>query len=155
MDFRPIENDDLPYVWAAYRGGALSTVFPEGLAADAFKTEFETLVLTRYDAAWTLFAETVKGFIPVGLVLGFWPHQDAPFMIGNVFIWFPWASPRNRVESAVNFFTSIRQEIRMLFFAKPELKKFFEMIARHGVVRRIGTSMNAFADTQASVWETR
>lgn len=156
LAFRPIEDDDLPYVWAAYRGGALGDTFPDGLNATEFKAEFEDLVVIRYDAAWTLFAETKKGFIAVGVVLGFWPHHDAAaFMIADMFVWFPWSSTRNRVESAVNFINSIRSEIPMLGFARLADKPFFEVIARHGIVRRIGKSENVFGDEQASVWETR
>ncbi len=156
LEFRPIENEDLSFAWAAYRHDALKNIFQDGLSAAEFKTAFEELVLTRYDAAWTMMAETEKGFIPVGFAFGFWPHEQAtPFMLMDAFVWFPWSKPRNRIESAVNFLNEIRKEIPMLGFASSENKRFMEMLARHGIVNRVGTSYNVFPGERASIWETR
>lgn len=156
LKFRPIENEDVQYAWVAYKQGALKEVFTDGLSATEFKEAFESLVITRYHAAWTLLADTQKGFIPVGLSLGFWPHHEAtPFMIMDAFVWFPWASVRNKIESAVKFLTEERNEIPMLGFVKPEDKRFVEMIARHGILNRVGTSYNIFPGERASIWETR
>ena len=77
---------------------------------DEFKIAFETTVLTRYHGAWTLFADTANGFIPVGFVLAFHSHTEhafSPFMIVGDLVWCPWSSGRNKIESAVNFFNSI------------------------------------------------
>lgn len=156
LEFRPIENEDVSFAWAAYRGGALKKVFAEGLSAQEFKQVFEQLVVTRYDAAWTLFAETQKGFIPVGIALGFWPHREAtPFMLMDAFVWFPWSSPRSRIESAVNFLNDVREDVPMMGFVKPEDKPFVEIIAKHGILNRVGTSYNIFPGERASIWETR
>lgn len=154
-EFRPIEDEDVRYAFAAYKIGGLS-VFPDGLSRDEFKTEFVTLILSRYDAAWVLFAETRKGFIPAGLALGFWPHAAVShFLIFNNFVWFPWATPRNRIESAVNFFSRTRHEIPMVGFARTRDKDFCTAMAKHGLLRRVGTSMNVFPGEPAAVWETR
>jgi hypothetical protein len=156
LEFRPIENEDVRYVWAAYKVGALKSAFEDGLTADEFRSEFVKFILSRYDAAWALFAETKKGFIPAGLALGFWPHSAVQhFLIFNNFVWFPWASPRNRIESAVNFFSQVRHEIPMFGFAHPQDKAFCAALAKHGLLRRVGTSMNVFPGQSASVWETR
>src|SRR4029077_18876592 len=39
-DYRPIEDEDIRYAWACYKQSGMRG-FPEGLAADAFKLEFE------------------------------------------------------------------------------------------------------------------
>lgn len=154
--FRPIESEDERYVWAAYQAGSLSNLFPSGLAPDNFRTEFEHLILTRYDAAWTMFARTRRGTIPVGLALGFWPHPEAKgFLLIDALIWFPWSTPRNRIESAVNFVGKARHDFKMLAFARQKDKRLFEMLAHHGIVRRVGTAHNVFDGEPAAVWETR
>lgn len=153
---RPIEDEDVRYVWAAYKAGALASAFREGLSAQEFTDEFVALIASRYDAAWALLAETAKGFIPAGLALGFFPHAAVShFLIFNSFVWFPWATKRNRVESAVSFFEKVGKDVPMLAFARDRDKAFGAMIAKHGVLRRVGTSENVFGDGPASVWETR
>ena len=161
-DFRPIEREDLKYIGAAYRKGALASMgedFASGeMSKDDFLDRFEREIRENYAAAWTLFAETGKGFIPVGLVLGFWSHPNprfSPFMIVGDMIWFPWSSPRNRIESAVCFFHRIRHEIAMVEYAEERFKRFFEMICQHGVMRRIGTSYNVYPGAATAVYETR
>lgn len=156
LQSRPIEAEDVKYAWAAYQMGDLRAVFPGDMNAAKFKQEFTQLVLSRFDAAWTLFAETNKGFIPAGMSFGFWPHKEAThFLILNTMVWFPWASSRNRIESATGFFNSVGREIPMMGFARDRDKKFMATLAKHGVIRRIGTAGSVFPDGQASVWETR
>jgi hypothetical protein len=150
------------YAWAAYRKGAFAILggplSQEGMDAAAFKEAFIAEVFSRYDGAWTLFGETKTDFMPVGFVFGFYSHPDpryAPFMIVGDLIWFPWASSRNRIESAVQFFSRGRAGIPMVEYARETDKKFFESIARHGVLRRVGTSHNIYPNEPAAVFETR
>jgi hypothetical protein len=162
VDFRPIEAEDMRYAWGGYRLGALANMGGDflvpNLTAEEFRAAFTREILEKYHAAWALRAETQRGFIPVGFVLGFWSHpipEIAPYMIANMALWMPWATPRTRVESAVNFFNSMRDEIPMIGFARAQDKKFFEAICRHGIMRRVGTSFIAFADEPAAMYETR
>lgn len=151
------------YAWAAYKGGGLkdmSAPFNElGMSADQFKAAFEEIVTARYHGAWTLFAETPKGFIPVGFVFAFYSHTEhamSPFMIVGDLVWCPWATPRNKIEAAVGFFNRIRKEIPMMDYAYGEVnKKFFEMLARHGIVRRVGTTYNVVKGEPVAIFETR
>lgn len=162
LDFRPIEREDMRYVWAAYKKGALKSLGEKFASGDMesgdFDIAFEAEIAANYHGAWTLFAETPRGFLPVGLVLGFYSHPDprfAPFMIVGDMIWFPWSSNRNRIESAVNFFNRIRHEIPMVEYADEQAKRFFEVIAQHGIVRRVGTSFNVYPGQSTAVFETR
>src|SRR5690349_548661 len=72
--YRPIEQEDIRFIWAAYKKGALAPMgfSDESMTADQFKSEFEKLVLENFHAVWTLFAPTKKGSIPVGIVLAAW-----------------------------------------------------------------------------------
>jgi len=78
----------------------------------------------------------------------------SPFMIIADIVWFKWASARNRVESAVNFFKKVG--IPMVDYAQGEVnRKFFEMLAQHGIVRRVGTTFCVVKGEPVAVFETR
>lgn len=161
MRYRPIESEDLAYVWAAYKKGAFEPaggVFADGgqMSAAQFRDAFTEQIVGNFDACWTLFAKTKeRGMAPVGIVVGFWTHPGARFMILERMVWFPWSTARNRVEAAVNFFTHMRREVPMLGFARDPDKAFFVVLMRHGIIRQVGTSMTVFGDAPAAVYETR
>lgn len=158
VDFRPIEDDDIRYVFAAYKNGALYSMgepfMDTKMTADAFRDAFQSFVVEHYHAAWTLFAMTRKGFIPVGVVFGAWAPSSS-YMIVNGMIWFPWASSRNKVETMVNFLNGVRGQVPLVFYAMPEHKRMYEVCAMHGIIRRVGTSQVAIPGHQAAVFETR
>lgn len=128
------------------------------MEAQEFKEAFAEELAANYHRFWALIAETKRGFIPVGFVLAFWSHPEprfAPFMIIGDMLWMPWASQRNRIESAVNFFRLTGREIPMVEYARLKDKKFFEAIAQHGVMRRVGTMQHVYPGESAAVFETR
>ena len=129
------------------------------MTAERFKEQFEIAILTRYDAAWTFMAETKRGFMPVGVLMAFWGHKVpelSPFMVIGDLVWFPWASARNKIEGAVNFFTKIRNEIPMMDYAHGEKnKRFFATICKHGVMQRVGTTFNVKRGEPVAIFETR
>jgi hypothetical protein len=161
FDFRPIEDEDVKYVWAAYQKGALASMgeqfaVPKMTAAE-FKEAFETEVLTNYTLAWTLFANTLKGYRPAGVVLGFHSHPNpkfSPFAIIGDIIWFPWTSARNRIECGAHFFRKV--DMPLVEYAHGDkTKRYFETMARHGLMRRVGTTFNVFRGEPVAVFETR
>lgn len=162
VEFRPIEADDVRYAWVAYKKGCLKDMaapFDDtSMSADEFRQAFFGTVTTRYHGAWTLFATSPKGFGPVGFVFAFYTHPDpmmAPFMIVGDIVWCPWATTRNKIESGVNFFHRVRRDIPMMDYAHGETnKKYMEMIARHGVMRRIGTTFNVVKGEPVAIFET-
>jgi hypothetical protein len=138
IEIRPIEQDDVKYAWAAYKKAGL-TSFSGGMDAKQFKDAFEIFVLTQAHAAWTISAETSKGFVPIGLVLGGWaPGQVYMIIIGIT--WFPWATRRNIVEGTVAFFNRVRKEMGWMGFATHQHKPVYEACCMHGIMRRVGTS---------------
>ena len=159
VDYRPIENEDIKYVWAAYKKGALAPMgelFADGLMlAEEFKAEFQNAILTQCHAAWIISATTKRGLIPVGLVLAAYPMPNAPYMIVNGMCWFPWATKRNVIEGIVGFLDRVRREFPLKFYALPEHKRTYEVCAMHSIVRRVGTSYIAFPGHAAAEFETR
>jgi hypothetical protein len=153
VDYRPIEADDIKYLWAAYKQGAFSDMEPD-LPPEEFKQQLQSIVLAKFHAVWTLFGPTRKGFIPVGVVFAAWA-PNGPFLIVTGAVWMPWASKRNIVECMVGFLNGVRKEFALQFYALPEHKRLYEVCAMHGAVRRIGTSFTAIAGKHAAVFETR
>lgn len=128
------------------------------MEADAFKEAFAEELSANYHRFWALIGPTKRGFIPVGFVLGFWSHPEprfAPFMIVGDMLWMPWATKRNKIESAVHFFNRVRNEIPMVEYAREPHRKFFETIAKHGIMQRVGTMFNVYPGEKCAVFETR
>ena len=132
--FRDWEEGDIRYVWASYSLGGFEGAFE----ADLSGLEFEEAFLDRVGegvGAFTLFAPN-KDDAPVGLMLvaGFdgnlWPHV----------IWFPWASPRNKIEVVLRFLNDMRRDAKLVVAAETKDRDFFVTMCRYGVMRRIGTS---------------
>lgn len=134
------------------RGALHALPIEDGLDAQTFRMEIEQEILLRYDGAWVMLAEAPK-LMPVGAVFAHWAGIGAAWMLVDGLVWFPWASPRNRIESAVSFFRAIHHEMPMMGFARREDRKMYEICASHGVMRRVGTSVNAF-DGPATIFET-
>lgn len=163
LDFRLIEADDVRYAWVAYKKGCLKDMAAPfdntDMEPEEFKRAFFEAVTQNYHTVWTLFGESAKGYGPVGFVFAFHAHPNAsrsPFMVVGDIVWCPWASARNKVESAVHFFGKIRNDVPLMDYAYGEKnKKFMEMIAKHGVLRRIGTTFNVVKGEPCAIFETR
>lgn len=155
VEYRPIESEDLKYLWAAYKKGSLPHVgIPDGLEADQFKAEFERIVITTCHAVWTVFGETKSGFRPIAIVFASWsPVRTHLELLGVSRL--PWASNRNIIEGIVGFFSGIRKQHSFIGYALPEYKRMFEICAMHGVARRVGTSYVVSPGKACAVFETR
>lgn len=153
-DYRPIELDDLRYLWAAYKKGCFVWFADRDLNPEQFKQQFTEFVMSRAHSAWTLIAHTKNGYIPVGIVIctlgeGGW------HLVVSAIVWFPWASKRNMIESMVGFFSRARKEFRFIGYALPEHKRMYEVCCAHGLGQRIGTSMNVLPGHPVAIFETR
>ena len=155
-NFRPIEIEDIKYLWAAYKSGSLSTIgmnFDKEMTPAEFKDAIEHHILSSFHAAWALFGPTKMGFIPTGFVFASWA-PNAQFMIVSVATFMPWASKRNIIECSVDFLSNVRKEFQLQFYASPEHKRLYEICAIHGAVRRVGTSYVAIPGQIAAVFKT-
>lgn len=68
--------------------------------------------------------------------------------------WFPWASKRNIYESSVNLITELRDHVDLILHVKNVDKDFAVMVAKHGVIRRVGT-LYGILDEPISVFQSR
>jgi len=103
-----------------------------GLSPKEFRDAFSEMAAVRYDFGWML----VSGDRPAGAIF-------AIGILGLLFIadtvWFPWATPRQKIETMVHWINEMRRDMKIIEFARPEDKRFWEHIAKHGIMRRVGT----------------
>lgn len=104
------------------------------------------------DMTYTMSAPTKNGFIPVGMFSG--EFIGPMLMIGNA-NWFPWASSRNKLESAVHAINELRKQYIVLIHSNMQDKEFYVEIARHGVLRRVGTIYDVYEDGPAALFQSR
>jgi hypothetical protein len=149
--YRKIEPGDLRYLYAAYKLGALIGLgVPGYLSPDEFGVFIDKKISTSCHMAWAL----LIGGKPAGFVLGAWSPAVRQVLEIVLVVWMPWASKRNIIESAVNFIAEIKKEYRCMGYALPEHKGLYEVAARHGLVRRIGTSYNAIPGRPTAMFES-
>lgn len=130
-------------MWAAYKKGSFKDIFNDGLDAKGFSDIAVEYILSAYTHAWVL------GEKPIGVVFGI---NLGPFIYLGSLEWFPWATNRQIVENLIGFLNSVRKEIYCVWDCKEEDKRFYEYIARHGIIRRVGTLHGL---DHARLWETR
>lgn len=152
-DVSPIEEEHIKYLWAAYKKGALSDIFDgTDLNARDFKNSLEDIVLSNFDAAWIISCN--EDDLPCGLVLGNWHPLKDDVMFISMIAWFPWATKRNIVEGTIRFLDDVRKELSLIGYASMEHKNLYDVAARHGVVRRVGTTHN-FKEEPVAIYETK
>jgi len=109
------------------------------------------MYLAMNDVMFVFEASTSKGRIPIGVLTG---KLIGPLMWLGDAIWFPWTSSRNKYESMVNIFNELRRQYVAVFTCTLNDKSFYEKVARHGVIRRVGTLYDLSEEPLAQ-WQTR
>lgn len=127
---RDFVEDDIKYLWVAYQKGAMA--FEKGLSPAQFREVMTDWMVSQYDFAWTIECEGK----PVGVVNAI---NCGLFVLMGDSIWFPWASPRNKIEGFVRLIVTLREQMMLMGYATQKDKNFFVHIAKHGVIRRVGT----------------
>lgn len=150
-------RDDLKFAYAAWRLAGLDMLYfdPDADMAGPEWVEYTAEFLANhYDRAYTLFAKTKEGKRPAGIVLMHQPDKRAAVLWMADVLWFPWATPRNKLESIVNFMNIMRKDWLVMEFAVPDEAAFFDHVCRYGVMRRAGTIFDLYT-VPAAVFQTR
>ena len=129
--FRHLNDWDWPYLWAAYQMGMWQDFLGE-LDQEEFRTQILRWMET-VDLDWMLEAEHKGKVRPVGLVLGEFriggrgiePHVD----------WFPWCTPRIRVEAAAHFLREIRKEYKVFVYSEPKDASFWMRLKKYRLIQ--------------------
>jgi len=90
--------------------------------------------------------------MPVGLFSG--KFNGPMLFIGNA-VWFKWSSDRNKLEAAIHALNELRKDYIVILHNHMDDKAFYEVIAKHGVTRRVGSVYDVYDDSPAQVWQTR
>ena len=142
IEYRPMTEQDLRFVYAAYKKGALAelgeTFSDTSMTPPEFMSAFKEYGEKYFDEAVVFLAPYAGTYGPVGYIALTSSKIVRPIFIEEM-VWFPWASPRNILESAVNFFNEARKSTTIHEYARMKDKKFFERICKHGIMRRIGS----------------
>lgn len=125
------------FIYAAYKEGAFDDLIMRDLPPETFAARIEALMgSVEYD--WIL--EDDK---PFGLVLG------RSIMAGRgvecQVDWFPWASPRNRIEGMAIFLREIPKQLKVMFFSDDESKPFWQRFCRYRMIRNGCQIVNYFS----------
>lgn len=140
------------YLWAAYKKGALA-VMGEPFDGDELRpADFEEAFLEHVGANFNGGWVAEKDGTPLGLILGW--VRGRVIEVGDM-IWFPWASARNVYEAVVRYMDDMRGDYVVLEFARLKDKKFFERVASHGIMRKVGHAHSIYPDGPAVIFETK
>lgn len=112
------------YYWAAYRKGAFPDL-SDDLTTDQFTAQVDSLA--RSKLVLTLIADHPIGMATVDAFHGFmWPD----------IIWFPWATPRQIVETSVYALQEGMRDATLMFIV--DETRFASHMAKYGLLTRAG-----------------
>jgi len=129
---RQTQDSDLRYLWAAYRLGFWADDVDAELSKEAFQEKvIETLARADYD--WIVEARQNDNMRPVGVILAhalpdgrrIEPHVD----------WFPWATPRNKLEGLAAFLREVSKRFKILVYVEEREQNFWERLKQYRLLR--------------------
>lgn len=144
------------YLWAAYVKGAFKQNDFVNVATGLNEVEFSNyirgIIFSAYNNGWVLEAKHNDKYIPMGIVFSV---STGPFNLIGDMTWFPWATNRNRIESAVHFINEARKDRLIVWYSHPEDSDFYVHIARHGISKRVGSIDGLYEGEQARFWQAK
>ena len=128
--FKGFEEKDKGYLWAAVKMGGFPSI-PEWHLDD--KEEFKDAVdeiLSNFPIVLMLNGPDKPTGLLVALLNGtdMEPHVE----------WFPWATPRQRLEGWVNFLDQARRGGTGIIKSELKDKNFYDHVAKYRVIRMVG-----------------
>lgn len=133
------EDADLKWMWLASQMGAF-----EGMVLSEDQDEFTEQILTLISNLMTqgglvyiLSAKNTRRenkdeLTPIGMVMvnfyenAAWPHIT----------WFPWASPRNKLEGAILFIQELKERLPILLICPESDMHFFSHLSRYALLSK-------------------
>lgn len=168
VEFRPFQPEDLKWIGAAWAKGALDDydeIFRQEMSPQEFKETFIRHFEENFNAGWTFFAGT-EDIKPIGFAVA-WMRGRVMEM--GAFEWFPWASPRNILESSANFLDLTRKSVwdmerdvgdplryfTVLQFAHMKDNKFYTSLCKRGILRRVGHLTDFYPEAPCVLFQTK
>lgn len=149
--FKVLEEEDLKWLWAAYKRGAFKWL-PSDMDGQVFKDRALKLLATVSEA----FVAYAPGHLddqPVGLIsLAIDQHDNYEVHVE----WFPWATARNKIEVTAKFLREVGRYKNLVVYSEVKNKRFFERMMDYGILRRVGHVSNFFrGGDQAIMFQSR
>jgi len=148
-----VSSSDLPWLWASYRRGDWpETLLAGGVEQGEFRAAVERLV-AAFAVFELLVAPTAEGSTPlgpVGVALG----HASDHRIEAHFLWFDWATARNRLECGVKFFRLAADEHIAIVYAEESDEGYFDRVCRYGSLKRRATVPGFFSRSRPAILYT-
>lgn len=132
--YTTVNDTHFPYLWAAYRKNVFKDELPDGLTTEDFtKVILATIgnVIQAEGEVWIFYGQSDR---PVGMIVG---HVAGDRMEPHVF-WFPWSTPRNRLECSLKWLVDMKPRFSLFIWAKEPNWNFFFHLCKYGVIREVG-----------------
>ena len=134
-------------LFSAYQRKALPGA-PEGMTLEQLGVFLEGFLSGRQ--AWLLIGRVRGGELPVGICITKHTARVAEPHVA----WFPWASPRHKLECSVAFLEGITSAWIVLIITDESNWPFFDRLVEYGVVRDVGRIDGMYENGDARVWQT-
>lgn len=136
----------MKWFWAAYRKGGFEDIIVDGLDHDGFKEAVSQMVGT-FNASYLMLARSEGESRPVGMI----GAHDNGYRIEPHALWFPWATPRNKLESWLNFLNKIRVTRLAVIFVPEKEGAIYKHMELYGVIQQRGSISRFFEDGQSAL----
>ena len=143
----PLADEHLKYLWAAYKRGSFDPAefLTKDLDIEAFRLavlEFVGRVFQGGGEAFVFLGKTSFGIIPIGLaLLKIMGNYAEPHII-----WFPEASPRNKLEATLASLVKFKQDFKLLLWVRERNWKLYAHLCKYGAIRTVGKYKGFFPD---------
>jgi hypothetical protein len=107
-----------------------------------------TELLMRYNGGWIVENDDR----PLGAIFAI---SMGEFSVLTDLQWWPWTTPRNKVEATVSFLNKVKNEFLLLFYSDMKSKRFFEYVALHGIIRKVGHIHDLYKDEPAVLFQSK
>lgn len=133
------EDSDIRWLWLASQMGAFEELeFSDD--QDEFIEQilrFVTDIVSQGGFVYIISAKSTRRkdnnvLTPIGIVIvnfyenAAWPHV----------IWFPWATPRNKLEGTIFFIQELKKRLPILIIAKESDAHFFSHLSRYALLSK-------------------
>jgi hypothetical protein len=95
-------------------------------------------VLEGGGEVFTFIGKTVKGEIPIGMVVA---NMNGKCCEPHVF-WFAEATPRNKLECSLKWIVDMKEKVALFLWVREPDAHFFEHLGKYGCVRCVGKYRN-------------
>ena len=123
----------MKWLWASYQMGVWADLFPENLSREEFRDKVWE-ILSMVDLEWMLEVKSENGLRPIGVV--FAEYRFAGHGIEPHVEWFPWATPRNKLESAVAFLKEVGKQHKVFLYIRDEDLRLWEHVWSYKVLKK-------------------